>query len=270
MSKHLQCLLRDDVGIGLDLAGHHHLAQPERALDDHPILRAVARVGGERDAGLLGVDHLLDDHRHRRVGREVAAGPVGDDSRGKQRHPAPKHRVEERLLAADVGDGRVHPGERCIAAVFAGRRGSHGDNGVRSEGAIRGKKRIAHRVGNAGLVNEALQPLTALGQMGCVGDVGQCLAMKRVQFGVHAARAHRVPVAVPQQDEAGRNGQLGRDQLTHVRALPAGFLGIGNSQRRDIADVSVGLHVVHPVPWCAAGIAPDDHSLRAEGNEHLG
>ena len=38
-------LLGDDVGVGLDLAGHHHLAEAESALDDHPVLRAVARVG---------------------------------------------------------------------------------------------------------------------------------------------------------------------------------------------------------------------------------
>ena len=70
----------------------------------------------------------------------------------------------------------------------------------------------------------------------------QRLTVKRAELGIHSARSHRIPVAVPQQDEAGRNGQLGRDQLTHVRALAAGFLGIGDSQRGDVSDVGVALH----------------------------
>ena len=81
--EHLEGFLGDDVGIGLDLAGHHDFAQSERALDDHPVLRTVARVGGERDAGLLGVDHLLDHHRHGGVASEVAAGAVGDHARAR-------------------------------------------------------------------------------------------------------------------------------------------------------------------------------------------
>ncbi len=91
--EHLQRLLGDDVGVGLDLAGDHHLAEAESAFDDDPILRAVARIGGERDAGLVGVHHLLDDDRHRRVAGESPAGAVGDNAGTEQRHPAAEHRV---------------------------------------------------------------------------------------------------------------------------------------------------------------------------------
>ena len=90
----------------------------------------------------------------------------------------------------------------------------------------------------------------------------QCLAVKRAQFGVHSAGPHRVPVAVPQQDEAGRDGQLGGDQLTHVRALTAGFLGVGDSQRGDVADVRVVIHGTTLFPGAAPSIASEDHSPR--------
>ena len=137
--EHFEGFLGDDVGIGLDLAGNHDFAQSERALDDHPVLRTVARIGGERDAGFLGVDHLLDHHCHGGLASEVAAGAVGDHARREQRHPAAKHRIDERLLTADVGDGCVHPGERRIGAVLAGCGGAHGDNGVRAKRAVGGK-----------------------------------------------------------------------------------------------------------------------------------
>ena len=96
---------------------------------------------------------------------------------------------------------------------------------------IRVKHHFADRVGNAGLMDQALHLLAQFAKPGRVGHICQRLAVKRAELGIHSAGSHRIPVAVPQQDEAGRNGQLGRDQLTHVRALAAGFLGIGDSQR---------------------------------------
>ena len=88
----------------------------------------------------------------------------------------------------------------------------------------------------------ARQPLAQLRKACRIGRVVQGLTVKRVQFGIHSARSHRVPVAVAQQDEAGWDGQPGRDQLTHVRALTAGFLGIGDSERGDVSGVGVALH----------------------------
>ena len=99
-----------------------------------------------------------------------------------------------------------------------------------------------HRVGNTGLVNQALHPLAQLRKARRVSRILQSLPVKGAELGIHSARTHRIPVAVAQQDEAGWDGQLGRDQLTHVRALAAGFLGIGDAQRGDVSGVGVALH----------------------------
>ena len=185
---------------------------------------------GECDTRLLRVDHLLDHHSHCRICGEVAAGTVGDDARAEQRHPAPKHRVDEPVVAADVGDGRVHAGERGVAAVFAGCRGPHGHHNVGSEGVIRGRRsaRASCRQRRPCGPGPA-SARTVRASRVVSADILRGLAVKRAELGVHPAGPHRIPVAVPQQDEAGRDGQLGRDQLTHVRALAAGFLGIGDA-----------------------------------------
>ena len=55
--------------------------------------------------------------------------------------------------------------------------------------------------------------------------------MKPAELLVDVALPHGVAVAVPQQNEAGREGQLRSDQLAHVRALAARFLGIRDSRQ---------------------------------------
>ena len=91
-------------------------------------------------------------------------------------------------------------------------------------------------------MHEALQPLTSFAQADCVGDFGNGLAVNVPQLAVHSAGPHRVPVAVSQKDESGRHGQLGGDEFTHVRALTAGFLGVGDSQRGDVPDIHAVIH----------------------------
>ena len=67
------------------------------------------------------------------------------------------------------------------------------------------------------------------------------LPMKPAELLVDVALPHGVAVAVPQQNEAGREGQLRSDQLAHVRALASRFLGIRDSRPYSI-DMSK--------PWC--------------------
>ena len=58
--------------------------QAESGLDDDMPLLPRAGVGGERDSGPLGRDHLLDHYGHRRIGGEAPAGAVGDHSGAEQ------------------------------------------------------------------------------------------------------------------------------------------------------------------------------------------
>ena len=78
------------------------------------------------------------------------------------------------LLAADVGDGCVHPGERRVGAVLAGCRGAHGDNGVRAQ--ARGTRQVAARAPSPLCPALCTRPCSRShrsAQAGRVGDFGQ-------------------------------------------------------------------------------------------------
>jgi hypothetical protein len=123
--------LVDEVVVRGDLAGHHRLAEPPRRVDRD--LRAVP-VGGvqrERHPGGLGVDHLLDPHRHRDH-VVVVAGlvAVGDGPVGEDRRPAPLDVLEHRVGAADPQVGVLLAGEAGVGQVLGGGRRADRDRDV--------------------------------------------------------------------------------------------------------------------------------------------
>ena len=104
-------VLVEHVGVGLDLAADHDLAQPEGALDHDPVPFAGRRVGGEEHPGPVGGDLLLDDDGDRGLLVRPRGSAVGDDPLAVDRPPAGDDVIVERLGADHVGERLVHAGE---------------------------------------------------------------------------------------------------------------------------------------------------------------
>jgi hypothetical protein len=69
-------------------------------------------------------------------GAAMHAMLVSAGAMGRRSAAASKYYISERILAADVSDCRVHPGEQRIVTVCTGRRRPNGDNRVRSKCAV--------------------------------------------------------------------------------------------------------------------------------------
>jgi len=87
-ADHRAVLFGQDVGVRLDRAADHDLAEPERGLDDDPGSVPCGRIGNEHDAGPLGVDHLLHHDRDGWFLGQAAFGPIGQRPLPEQRRPA--------------------------------------------------------------------------------------------------------------------------------------------------------------------------------------
>lgn len=61
------------------------------------------------------------------------------------------HGLEEGCLAHHVGNCAIHPRERGVAPVLSGCRRSHGHNRIGTQAAVRGQRRVTHRVADADL-----------------------------------------------------------------------------------------------------------------------
>src|SRR6476620_6449592 len=116
-------------------------------------------------------------------------------------------------------------GTSRISAACAAQRTASADSGEPSTATripcFLADSDISHPLDSV-MVDETLQPFVQLGQVSHVGANG--LPMKPAELLVDVALPHGVAVAVPQQNEAGREGQLRSDQLAHVRALASRFL----------------------------------------------
>ena len=123
-------LAGERVVVRRGLTGDHRLAEPARGLDDHAVLAAVHRVDGEQDAGLLAVDHLLDDDRHRDVLQRALLLPVEDRPVGEEGQPALHDVVQHRLEAVGVEEGLLLPGVAGAVGVLRARRRADGDQAL--------------------------------------------------------------------------------------------------------------------------------------------
>ena len=125
-------LAGERVVVGRGLTGDHGLAQPAGGLDDHAVLAAVHRVDGEHDAGLLAVDHLLDDDGHRDVLQRPLLLPVEDGPVGEEGQPALDDVVQHRLEALGVEEGLLLPGVAGAVGVLGAGRRADGDQALRA------------------------------------------------------------------------------------------------------------------------------------------
>ena len=123
---HLTGRLVDHPLIHLSLAAHHCLAEAPRPGDEQVPDLSGDRVDGEGHPGHLGVDHLLDHHRHVRCGEleplfvAVAHRPVLPEGR-----PAPLHVLQGTLRSAHPEEGIVLTGEGRPRQIFQCGRRAH-------------------------------------------------------------------------------------------------------------------------------------------------
>lgn len=91
---------------------------------------------------------------------------------------------------------------------------------------------------------------TQFGKTCRIGSVSQSFGVQHSQLGVDPTGAHGVLVTRPHEHESWWCRQACGNEFAKVGSLAAGLLGIGDSQRSDIADVGV---VVHEPTICHGG-----------------
>jgi len=212
-------VLVEHVGVGLDLAADHDLSQPEGALDDNPVPLAGRRVGGEEHPGPVGGDLRLDDDGDGRLVGQAPGGPVGDDPLTVEGPPAGDDLVDHVVVADDVGERLVHPGERGPGGVLRRGRGPHRDTGVGAETVIRLQHLGPQAVGHPRLGDPFLEVLRGCGQGGGVTGGGAGFGEAAAQVVADARLVHGGDVALGGHDEATGDGEPGSGQLTQVGPL---------------------------------------------------
>jgi hypothetical protein len=118
----------EHVVVGGDAPVDDDVPEARDGVDDHLGARTGDRVGREQHPGGGRLDHPLDDdgHPHRRVA-EAARLPVRHRALAPERVPAPAHRVDQRVGAADVQDRLVLAREAGVRQVLGGGAGPDGD-----------------------------------------------------------------------------------------------------------------------------------------------
>ena len=114
-----------------DLAGDELLAEPEDGVHDGAVAASGEGIGGEQDAGRVGVHQFLNDDREGNgAGGHVVAGAVGDGALGPEAGPAFNRGVADGVEAADVEERVLLAGEGRLGQVLGGGRGADGDRAV--------------------------------------------------------------------------------------------------------------------------------------------
>jgi len=229
---HLHLLVRDgdlvDLGppavvhvvVRGDGARDDRLAEPPRGLDGD-LRRASRRVTGEHHAGLLGVDHPLDDDRDVDVlVREPPLLAVVDRPLGEKRGPALLDAPQEVVLA-HVEERLLLAGERGVWQVLGGRGRADRDERLLAVLAHRPVLRedlLADRVGERRLQNELRRALFRLAERrGVLGvDVDRL-----EQLGVDPGLLDEGTVRARGDGEPRRDGESRTDEFAERRGLSA-------------------------------------------------
>ena len=215
--------LVDDVAIRRHRAADDGFAETEGSLDDQ-FGRVPRRwIDCEHHAGARRSKLPLDDHGDVHVDlTEATLSAVEDRARAEQRAPALADRLEHDVVAADVQEGLVHPGERGGLGVLRSRRRADGDRDVfvaLAELAVALHDHLSEIVGDRLREYEGSgAPRGELERVRVVDiEVGELRAKALAQ---PRARAE-VRVGGRADHEARRDRQTGRRQLSEVGALPA-------------------------------------------------
>ena len=126
-----ECPAIDDVGVWVDLASYHRLAEAVAAVHDQFFSLTCRRVGGEQDSGDLGVHQPLDHDRHcDRVLFDGHVVPVCHGPCRVERRPAFAHRRKQVVPALNIEIGVLLASEGQLWKIFGRCRGTHGDGGI--------------------------------------------------------------------------------------------------------------------------------------------
>jgi hypothetical protein len=136
-----------------------------------------------------------------------------------------------RTLARATSHARIGPIKLAQAMQFGTITGESGSNDPA------GKQRCPNNL------SQLLHTGTQLGQSSGVVNVRQGLLMKSAEFGVDSVCLHRVQVTGPHQYETRRHRKSAATSSPRLAPLPAGVLGVSDSQRRDITDLLAGSHI---------------------------
>jgi hypothetical protein len=117
-----------DVVVGGDATVHDDVPETGDGVGHHLGPRTGDRVGGEQHPGGDRVDHPLDHDTHPHpIAGDVVGRAIGDRPLARERVPAPVHRVDQRLGAADVQQRLVLAREAGVRQVLRGRTGPDRD-----------------------------------------------------------------------------------------------------------------------------------------------
>ena len=178
-------------------------------------------MAGEHHAGLVGVDHLLDDDRDVDVGvREPPLLSVVDRTLGEKRGPALLHSPEEVVLP-DVEERLLLAGERGVGEVLGGRGRADRDERLRAVLAHRPvpfEDLLAHRLGERRVQN---QPFG--GRLGLAEGRGVLrVDIDRVeQLVVDPGLFDERSIRARGDGEPRRHREPGTDEFAERRRLPA-------------------------------------------------
>jgi hypothetical protein len=250
-------LLRHEVGVGLDLTAHDHLALAERSLDHDVIRFTRRRVDGEHHAGALRGHHLLHHDGNGRLRRQIPVAPIEDGTGSPQGDPTVDDAAQQLFGPGDVGERLVHAGERRALGVLPDAGGAHGHPDVVTEtpvracdvrSQLRGDRDTVHKPTR--LTGQAVEvPLRRVPRLS--QDVHQTIAHTRPVDGVEVRRTS--------DDKAGWDRESSRRQLTEVRTLATDQLRVLEADLFEPQD-ELRLHDSHLRPL--SSIVPDHVPLR--------
>ena len=115
-------MLRQRPAIRIHAAVDEIAAGSRHGFHDRALAPGGARVARKGDAGAIGSDHLLHEHRHGaadRIERELAS--IEQGGVGPERSPHHPHRIEHGFAAHEVHTRLVQPGKGAPLRVL-GRR----------------------------------------------------------------------------------------------------------------------------------------------------
>ena len=220
------------------------LAQAVGSGDEYHVLEArfgVDREHHPRGAG-VGADHALNAGGQRHLGMgEALVHPVGDRAIVVERREDLLHRVEDVLVAMDVEEGLLLPGERRVRQILGRRRRAHREaalplgsqrviGGVDLRFELRRKRRIDDPSTNLGAgLHERIHVVDIERLERGTDALGEPLVSEKLAIGVGGGGKST--------GHANAGGQLA-DHLAERSVLAAHLLHVGHAQFGEWDDVT--------------------------------